>query len=191
MNTSAAVVSGGMGGFLNPPQHPLGRVDVRETKILPNGDIALVPPHGLDAIRGTFGPITVEDGKITGPPGWEAINMKMVSDLPGVGKRLYINRAIEAPLRLALTRCLALHDGYVVQTIGCFAPRGKRSNPAALSMHSWGIAVDINAATNPMRNPMQKDIPDTWVAIFEELGWTWGGRFRIADPMHFQWASGA
>lgn len=164
---------------------------MRETTHLPNGDIVLVPPHGLDAIRGTFGPITVEDGKITGPKGWESLNMKMVSDLPGVPKRLYINRAIEAPLRLALRRCLDLHDGYTIQTIGCFAPRGKRSNPSMLSMHSWGIAVDINAATNPMKAPMVKDIPDTWVAIFEELGWTWGGKFRIPDPMHFQWASGA
>ena len=116
--------------------------------------------------------------------------MKMVSDLPGVGKRLYIHRAIEAPLRLALSRCLALGDGYEVKTIGCFAPRGKRVNPSALSVHSWGIAVDINAATNPMRNTMTKDIPDTWIAIFEAIGWTWGGRFRIPDPMHMQWCAG-
>lgn len=161
------------------------------TVTLPNGAVIVAPPHGLAAVRATFGPIVVADGEITGPAHWESANMKTVSDLPGIGRRVYLNRAIEAPLRLALARCIERHDGYVIRSLGCFAPRAKRSNPDRLSLHSWGVAVDINADTNPMRKPMQKDIPDEWVAIFEAVGWTWGGRFPTPDPMHFQWASGA
>ena len=157
---------------------------------LPSGALAVAPPRGLDGIRGQFGPLVVEGDKITAPPHWEAVNMKVVSDLPGWPGRLYINRGIEAPLREALRGCIERHDGYTIKTIGCFAPRGKRSDPSRLSTHSWGIAVDINAATNPMRKPMVKDIPDEWVAIFEAVGWTWGGWFPTPDPMHFQWCSG-
>lgn len=116
--------------------------------------------------------------------------MKIVSDLPGVGRRVYLNRAIEAPLRLALQRCIDRHDGYVIRTLGCFAPRASRSDANRLSTHSWGIAVDINADTNPMRSPMVRDIPDAWVAAFEACGWTWGGRWKTPDPMHFQFARG-
>ena len=148
----------------------------------------VAPPHGYAAIVNTFGDISVKDGKVI-TAGWESANMKMVSDLPGWPRRLYINKAVEVPLREALRRCVALYDGYVIKTLGCFSPRSKRTS-ARLSTHSWGIAMDLNAASNPMANPMQKDLPDAWVAIWESFGWTWGGRFPTPDPMHFQFASG-
>ncbi len=150
----------------------------------------ILPPHGLPAIRAAFGDIRVANGKIVGPPGWESACMKIVSDLPGVGRRVYLNRAIEAPLRLALQRCIDRHDGYVIRTLGCFAPRASRSDANRLSTHSWGIAVDINADTNPRQAPLTMDLPMEWVAEFEAVGWRWGGRFRTPDPMHFQWCSG-
>ena len=117
--------------------------------------------------------------------------MTTVTDLPGYeGKKVYLNKDIENPLRDALTACLALNDGYCIQHLGCFAPRAKRGHPDQMSLHSWGIAVDINADQNPRGNPMVRDIPDAWVHAFEAVGWTWGGRFPTADPMHLQFASG-
>lgn len=176
-----------------------------QTITLPNGALVLKPPHGLTELRATFGPISVADGQIVSPPHWESVNMKMVSDLPGWNKRLYLNRAIEAPLRLALRRCVDLLDGYVIHSLGCFAPRAKRANPDALSLHSWGIAVDICADNNPLcpsprptpavgerdeNGRLLRDLPDAWVEIFESIGWTWGGRWARPDCMHMQWASG-
>lgn len=158
---------------------------------------ALSPAHGLDDLRARFGAIEVRGGAIIGPPGWESRNMHTATDLPG-WPRLYLNNAIEAPLRAALAACLALADGYEIRTLGCFAPRCKRVN-GDLSVHSWGLAVDINSGSNPLAaapgpvlpaGAYGRDLPDAWVACFEAAGWTWGGRFHRADPMHFQWCAG-
>lgn len=152
------------------------------------------PPHGLGDLITRFGHIEVQTGAIIGPPGWEAHNMHTTITLPIWGpRRCYLNNALEAPLAEALRRCAALGDGYELRTMGCFAPRVKRVN-GDLSVHSWGLAIDINASTNPLAPtrgaPCVKDIPDAWVAIFEEVGFTWGGRFLRPDPMHFQWCTG-
>ena len=151
-------------------------------------------PNGLAEVRALYGDIVVQNGQIVGPPHWESQNMVMIPAgvLPGWSGRLYTNKAMVDPLTRALTRCVALGDGYAVKTLGSFAPRLKRGLNAP-SLHSWGIAVDINADDNPLQRgvptaQLQKTIPDTWVAIFEEEGFYWGGRF--GDPMHFQIATG-
>jgi len=152
---------------------------------------SIPPPHGIDQIRMAFGNIQVRNGQVV-TPGWESDNMVMVYDLPGVPvRRLYVNKHVEASLREALAACVALNDGYTIRTIGCFAPRAKRVN-GELSTHSWGIAVDINADTNPLSldGILRSDIPLTWVAEFEKRGWTWGGRWKKPDAMHFQYCSG-
>ena len=159
------------------------------------------PPHGLAAIKATFGDIRVASGKVS-PASWESANMVVVWDFPGLPPRpdgsprpLYVNRTIVEPLRAALAACVALGDGYAIRTIGCFAPRLKRVN-GDLSTHSWGVAIDINADTNPLAAPgvvladAVRDMPDAWVEVFQGLGWTWGGRFPRPDPMHYQFCSG-
>ncbi len=153
------------------------------------------PAHGLDELRERFGALVVSGGAIIGPRGWEANNMHTVVDLPlWSPRRVYLNNALEAPLREALRRCRELGDGYQLHTLGCFAPRAKRTNPDHLSVHSWGLAIDLNASTNPLAPSrgaaMVRDIPDAWVATFEEVGFVWGGRFLTPDPMHFQWCTG-
>lgn len=158
------------------------------------------PANGLADLKARFGNLVVDVARqeIISPVTWEAVCMTRLDSLPGYPNRLYCNKAIVAPLTEALSRCVALADGYQVKSIGCFAPRRKRVN-GDLSVHSWGLAVDINPLTNPLAplpGPVApvgghaRDIPDSWVSVFEGLGWTWGGRFRRADPMHFQWISG-
>ena len=150
----------------------------------------IAPPHGLSEVRRVFGDIRVVDG-IVMPQSWEDVHMVLVNDLPGYsGHKVYLNKAIEDPLREALTACAMLNDGYLIKHLGCFAPRAKRGHPDEISLHSFGIAVDINPDQNPRGNPMVRDIPDAWVAEFERVGWTWGGRFPTADGMHFQYATG-
>jgi hypothetical protein len=68
---------------------------------------------------------------------------------------------------------------------GCFSARTvARSPTAAPSQHAYGAAIDINASTNPYgaRPSMDERI----VAVFERRGFLWGGRFLIADGMHFE-----
>lgn len=152
------------------------------------------PPVGLDGLKAKYGKVIVVGGEVV-PEAWESANMTMLKGLaPGVA-RLYVNRYVAPILQAALNACLALNDGYKIRSLGCFAPRLKRVN-GDLSTHSWGIAVDLNADTNPLQPPPKpgasvvRDIPDAWIAEFEKRGFTWGGRFPKPDPMHLQYVRG-
>ena len=70
---------------------------------------------------------------------------------------------------------------------GCFNIRNIRGKNS-LSTHSWGIAVDHDAALNPLgaESKMHPGI----VKCFEGLGFTWGGNWKRKDAMHFQYAQG-
>lgn len=73
---------------------------------------------------------------------------------------------------------------------GCFNLRMVRGRAAA-SLHSWGAAIDLNAATNGMvYNPTPKQRLGTWsqkfVDTMKSAGVFFGGDFlKRADPMHF------
>jgi hypothetical protein len=150
-------------------------------------------PLGLPGIKAIFGDITVVNHQVVAPFHWESNSMLLAVDLPLVVHKLYVNRLIEPALRQALAACEALNDGYQLRTIGCFNPRPKRVN-GDLSTHSWGIAVDLNADTNPIADAAGDaptcDLPTAWIAAFKDSGFTWGGEFRRPDPMHFQFCSG-
>lgn len=66
---------------------------------------------------------------------------------------------------------------------GCWNVRYIRGGNQ-LSMHSWGIAVDHNAKTNPLG--AEGDMNSEIVEIFESEGFYWGGNFKRKDPMHFE-----
>jgi len=74
---------------------------------------------------------------------------------------------------------------------GCLAvpPRQMRGGPS-WSMHSWGVAVDLNAKWNVMGNE-KFEMSGGLGQCFEKVGFTWGGRWRgrFADAMHFQYAT--
>lgn len=60
------------------------------------------------------------------------------------------------------------------------------------SLHSWGIAIDINPASNPYQpgnyGPPQTDIPPKIIDIFKKYGFAWGGDWPgERDSMHFEW----
>ena len=72
---------------------------------------------------------------------------------------------------------------------GCFAYRAKRTS-SKLSTHAWGIAIDLNAATNLQGT--DGDMSSAIVQVFESQGFKWGGRWPLpsTDGMHFQYADG-
>lgn len=59
-----------------------------------------------------------------------------------------------------------------------------------LSNHSWGLAVDLNATTNPMTHDdkVHTDMPAWMIALAAKYGLDWGGYYHGAkkDPMHFE-----
>lgn len=77
---------------------------------------------------------------------------------------------------------------------GCYNARLIRgedpNDPAAhrhLSMHAWGLAVDMNVSTNQMG--AQPTMDPRIVEIFERWGYRWGGRWSRPDGMHFEMAA--
>ncbi len=57
-----------------------------------------------------------------------------------------------------------------------------------LSMHALGGALDFNAFQNRLGQRDFKMHPEV-VRIFRRYGWTWGGRWRRPDAMHFQFGT--
>jgi len=64
------------------------------------------------------------------------------------------------------------------------------------SMHSWGAAIDINAAhadywlwhgSGMINAGLVNRIPSEIVAIFERHGFIWGGKWSHYDTMHFEY----
>ena len=56
-----------------------------------------------------------------------------------------------------------------------------------ISMHGFACAIDFDAQENPFHSTHHKFQPtDLIVRAFEAEGWTWGGRWRSPDAMHFQ-----
>ena len=71
---------------------------------------------------------------------------------------------------------------------GCYVPRFIDRNPSLpLSMHAFGLAVDINVSTNQLGT--QGDMNPRIVEIFERWGFVWGGDWSRPDPMHFELGS--
>jgi hypothetical protein len=164
----------------------------------------LHPPHGLAGIVKTFGDIEPyivldKNGKSVLSPEFEIRFMARIA-LPS-----QIRSAIGNSEKVRSIRCHRLlaasfesifaefcaHNlaDYVHSIDGCFVFRPKRSG-SGLSTHSWGIAIDINAANNIQGSA--GDMNCEIIEIFKAEGFTWGGNWKglNRDPMHFQFCTG-
>lgn len=100
-------------------------------------------------------------------------------------RRIYCNKDMIAPLDTALRNLIEQGCSEELRTWdGCFNIRPKKLNPKALSLHSWGIAVDINAAWNQLRQ--KPTLTPGFVKCWKDAGFDWGGDWKIPDGMHFQ-----
>lgn len=100
------------------------------------------------------------------------------------GHRIYGNWIMEAPLRRAfgflVERGLA---GELRTYDGCFNIR-KMKGGSGYSVHSWGLAVDFNAAENPFGGRVT--FSPEFIRCFAEAGFESGALWRTKDGMHFQ-----
>jgi hypothetical protein len=97
------------------------------------------------------------------------------------------HRAMIAPLRAALGELARRGLSRLVDPgdyAGCYAPR--RIQPRGqLSLHAWGVAIDLNASANPFMGRSRQD--RRLVRTMERHGFTWGGDWPTRpDPMHFE-----
>jgi hypothetical protein len=119
-------------------------------------------------------------------PGWVRRNI-VTRRVPILGA-VTCHRAMIAPLRRALGRLQRQGLSRLVDPgdyAGCFAAR-RIPGSGSLSLHAWGLAVDINASENPQGSKPRQD--PRVVRAFERTGFAWGGRWPTApDGMHFEW----
>jgi hypothetical protein len=112
---------------------------------------------------------------------WDVPSHLEVGVIP---KRLYCNKDLVGPLTRALTALIQSGHVHELKTWdGCFNIRKKRGG-STMSLHSWGVAIDVNAAWNcfgctPRLSP-------GFVKCFTDNGFDWGGTWRKPDGMHFQ-----
>lgn len=111
-------------------------------------------------------------------------------DVPGyleigvIPKRIYCNRDLIQPLSRAFQELI--RTGYVNELKtwdGCFNIRKKRGG-STMSLHSWGVAVDLNAYANCFG--CRPQLSPGFVKCFTDNGFDWGGTWRKPDGMHFQ-----
>lgn len=106
-------------------------------------------------------------------------------EVGAIPKRIYCNKDMVKPLTLAFKNLISTGAVSELKTFdGCFNIRGKRSNPESYSLHSWGVAIDVNAATNGYGK--KPTLSAKFVKCFTDAGFDWGGLWSVPDSMHFQ-----
>ena len=137
---------------------------------------------------GTFSYRWFDDGTVRPEPAWVAANIRTetVPILGPVTCHRVMLPQLRAALREVVSRGLAdeVNPG---EYAGCYVPRFIARDPSrGLSLHTWGIAVDLNVPGN-LRGTVG-DIDRDVVNIFKRWGFAWGGDWNYTDPMHFELA---
>jgi len=135
-----------------------------------------------------FGTLTYKElpgGVIEPDPDWVRANI-VRAQVPIIGS-VTCHRLMIAPLAGALTEIQreGLADKlHPEQYEGCYVPKLIEDSDA-VSLHTWGIAIDLNVPTN--QRGTTGDMDPGVVAIFKEWGFRWGGDYHsVVDPMHFE-----
>jgi len=136
------------------------------------------------------------DGSISMHPDWMAGNLppgrERLNDTIPIQARCHVEVVDDLKAALAEVATAGLAGAIDVADAntygGCYA--GARFSRVSgqigfLSRHSYGMALDTNTTSDcaGCRPQMDCDV----VRIFRRHGFAWGGNFRLADGMHFEW----
>ena len=159
---------------------------VKPEKILPPAGRAYATGKNSDKLIGSFSYVANPDGTITQDPAWVKKNI-VTRTVPIIGK-VTCHRVLIPQLASALKE---IQDRGLAKAIdpsqfaGCYVPRFiGRDASKPISMHAWGLALDINAVDNPQGAEPKMDLGV--VEIFERWGFRWGGRWSPPDGHHFE-----
>jgi D-alanyl-D-alanine carboxypeptidase len=157
-----------------------------ETPYFRQGD-AVIPQVKVKEYFGEFAGWP-DGGYIDADPAW--VRENIVTDWVPLLGEVRCHRVLMPQLRGALREVARAGLGRFVkpeQYGGCYASRFLNRIPdAGLSHHSWGMAIDINVADNPLGRPPAQN--PRVVEIFERWGFNWGGYWLRPDGMHFEFA---
>lgn len=163
-------------------------------------------PDGLAAVLATFGdprPLLSPDGTLnqTNAALWErqtltkatlpfSIPIDPKDPTKGEKTTFYAHHKLVSSFVAVFTEIDRLGlRGLVRSWDGLYNFRPIRGTTTHISLHAWGAAVDLNAATNPL--DQTGDMDPKLIDVFAHFGFFWGGNFQSRpDPMHFQYATG-
>jgi len=145
---------------------------------------------------------------------WRRQNIIEVRDMPGVPHKWYFqcHKLAEPYIREAFRRAQLSCPEYQIERAASFVFRHQRHDPARpLSMHSFGIAVDVDPSHNRSRyfkrgkgpelgtpewyEAWPDGLPRRFVEAFQSVGFAWGGDWdedgtsldhTYLDPQHFE-----
>lgn len=101
-----------------------------------------------------------------------------------IPKRIYCNKDMVAPLTAAFKALISTGCVTELKTWdGCFNIRKKRGL-SSMSLHSWGLAIDVNAFDNGLGQTPK--LSKLFVSCFTNNGFNWGGNWTRKDGMHFE-----
>ena len=153
-------------------------INATQTAFLTGGSVAKAV--------GSFSYKANPDGTVRPDPAWVSANIRTM-EMPIIGQ-VTGHRVMLPQLKGALSEVVARGLGKSIKTYdGCYVPRFIGHDPSrGLSFHTYGTAIDLNAATNYRGIP--GDMNRNVVAIFKNWGFAWGGDWSYTDPMHFELA---
>lgn len=133
---------------------------------------------------------------------FEALNMTfwdipifINTHIPALPNKLYCHKELVRPLQKVFYSLIESGLSKEIKTFdGCFNVRLIRGSKKNLSIHSWGLAIDLNAAHNPlgyMKSDSQAGGLTPFSLSFDEVfrseGFTCGIDFVRNDGMHFEY----
>ncbi|MDN5895835.1 MAG: M15 family metallopeptidase [Nocardioides sp.] len=154
-------------------------INAQQTAYLTGGSVA-------DAV-GSFTYRVLGGGRIQPDSTWETANIR-TEQVPILGS-VTCHKVMLPQLRSALTEVVErglsdkIHPG---EYAGCYYPRFIAGS-TKLSLHSFGIALDMNVPGNQRGSTGEMD--RSVVQIFKKWGFAWGGDWNYTDPMHFEMSS--
>jgi hypothetical protein len=125
-------------------------------------------------------------GEPVGDNPWLAMyDIPMDLEIGVIPKKIWCNKDLVYPLSQALINLVS--QGYAESELktwdGCFNIRRMKGSQN-MSLHSWGIAIDVNAFNNQFGKVPA--LSAGFVECFTSVGFDWGGNWRYQDGMHFQ-----
>jgi hypothetical protein len=161
----------------------------------------LAIPKGRKELEKVYGHIQYKDlpkGRIEITNGFARDNIVRVKFTLTRGElfreySIQCHKEVAAELPALLQKAVDI-SGYLPGSVVSFVPRHTGWNTAGkLSLHSYGIAIDIDHNDNWIGGVVRNtDRPSllrrnpSFVEVFRDAGWTWGGDFSFKDDMHFQ-----
>jgi hypothetical protein len=143
------------------------------------------------SLAGAVGSFTYRwfpDGSVAPDSRWVAASIR-TETVPIIGT-MTCHKVIFPQLKAALREiersglAATIHPG---EYAGCYYPRFIERDPTrGLSLHTFGIAFDLNVPGN--QRGSAGEIDREVVDIFKRWGFAWGGDWSYTDPMHFELA---